>query len=219
MVDLDSRQNSFLVNLERMLDFPTTESPIGTILNKNGISSSFWYHTWALLGPLISVLEEHGPRMLRIRKDATVSEAVRDGNWVLPSARSPEAVVWFREHIPRNAFITWLVLLRRLPTRDRLRRWGLNVPASCVLCSTGVETHHHLFFECEFSSTLWKHFAQGIIPAVPSDIHSAAALISLNRLGPKASAVIKLILQYAIYLIWRLEGTQLSYFHLRLHLC
>lgn len=61
-------------------------------LVRNGISSSFWYHTWTLLGPLISVLEEHGPRMLRIRKDATVSEAVRDGNWVLPSARSPEAV-------------------------------------------------------------------------------------------------------------------------------
>ena len=34
MVDLDSRQNSFLVNLERMLDLPTPESPMRTILNK-----------------------------------------------------------------------------------------------------------------------------------------------------------------------------------------
>ncbi|KVH94638.1 hypothetical protein Ccrd_003276 [Cynara cardunculus var. scolymus] len=34
MVDLDSRQNSFLVNLDRILDFPTPESPINTILNK-----------------------------------------------------------------------------------------------------------------------------------------------------------------------------------------
>ena len=34
MVDLDSRQNSFRVNLERMLDLPTPESPMRTILNK-----------------------------------------------------------------------------------------------------------------------------------------------------------------------------------------
>ena len=34
MVDLDSKQNSLRVNLERMLDFPTPESPINTILNR-----------------------------------------------------------------------------------------------------------------------------------------------------------------------------------------
>jgi hypothetical protein len=34
MVDLDSKQNSFLVNLERILDLPTPESPISTILNR-----------------------------------------------------------------------------------------------------------------------------------------------------------------------------------------
>lgn len=98
---------------------------------------------------------------------------------------------------------TWLILLRRLPTRDRLRRWGLNVPPECVLCSTGTETHHHLFFECDYFSSIWLHFAQAILPDTPSDIHSAAALISRERLGPKASPVIKLILQSLSYLIWR----------------
>ncbi|PKI66498.1 hypothetical protein CRG98_013154 [Punica granatum] len=34
IVDLDSKQNSFLVYLERMLDLPTPESPINTILNR-----------------------------------------------------------------------------------------------------------------------------------------------------------------------------------------
>ncbi|CAA7397520.1 unnamed protein product [Spirodela intermedia] len=34
MVDLDSRLNSFLVNLESRFDFPTPESPISTTLNK-----------------------------------------------------------------------------------------------------------------------------------------------------------------------------------------
>jgi hypothetical protein len=34
MVDLDSKLNSFLVNLESRLDFPTPESPIRTTRNK-----------------------------------------------------------------------------------------------------------------------------------------------------------------------------------------
>lgn len=225
---------------------------------KNGASASFWFDTWTLLGPLISVLGDTGPRMLRIRKGAAVVEASVEGSWHLPAARSPEVqtlqiiltstpppspefgddqylwrkadgsfrpkfssnltwehirnrsppvfwskVVWFKENIPRTAFTTWLVLLRRLPTRDRLRRWGLNVPAECVLCTSGIETHHHLFFVCEFSSSIWKHFAQPIISATPLDVHSAAALISRNRLGPKATPVIKLILQCAISLIWK----------------
>lgn len=221
-------------------------------------SASFWFDTWTLLGPLISVLGEDGPRMLRLRKSATVFDATRNGEWHLPPARSPAAetvqivltsvsppsfdkgkdlylwrkadgsfgplfsskttwehirqksptvfwskVVWFKEHIPRNAFVTWMAMLRRLPTRDRLRSWGLNVPAACVLCSSGIETHHHLFFECEFSSSLWKHFARQILAAAPSDLHSSAALINHRRLDSTRGPVIKLIFQSAIYLIWQ----------------
>ncbi|CAL6311639.1 unnamed protein product [Bathycoccus prasinos] len=34
IVDFDSTENSFLVNLDRMFDLPTPESPIKTILNR-----------------------------------------------------------------------------------------------------------------------------------------------------------------------------------------
>ena len=43
-------------------------------------------------------------------------------------------VVWFKEEIPRCSFITWLSMLARVPTRDRLLSWGLTVPDSCILC-------------------------------------------------------------------------------------
>ena len=98
-----------------------------------------------------------------------------------------------KEHIPRNAFVAWLALLRRLPTRDRLIRWGMNVPASCVLCSNGIVTHHHLFFECEYSTSIWSYFSQSILSGPPSDLHSAAALINRSSLPPRQEAVIKLI--------------------------
>ncbi|KAL0655963.1 hypothetical protein Bca4012_076547 [Brassica carinata] len=79
----------------------------------------------------------------------------------------------------------------------------LNVPADCVLCSSGIETHHHLFFECDFSSSIWKHFSEQILAATPLDLHFVAALITHRRLSSPSAPVIKLMFQTAIYLIWR----------------
>uniref|UniRef100_A0A1J3GN53 Reverse transcriptase zinc-binding domain-containing protein n=1 Tax=Noccaea caerulescens TaxID=107243 RepID=A0A1J3GN53_NOCCA len=49
----------------------------------------------------------------------------------------------------------WLVFLGRLPTKDRLRRWGMNVPEVCVLCSSHQESHGHLFFSCSFTKEIY----------------------------------------------------------------
>lgn len=160
---------------------------------RNGQRASFWYDHWTEFGPLITLLGSTGPRQLRLPMGATVIQAVREGNWNLPNARSDGArelqilltsippptemcgpdiflwvntsgnfvpsfssratwdlirertsivtwngVVWFKEEIPRCSFISWLVLKKRLPTRDRLRRWGLSIPLDYVLCSTGI---------------------------------------------------------------------------------
>lgn len=114
-------------------------------------------------------------------------------------------VIWFKEPIPQNSFMAWLALLRRLPTRDRLRRWGMNVPAACVLCSNGLESHHHLFFECEYSHSIWNSFASQIWEQPPLDLHSVAAWIVPQRSpsNANANALIKLIFQSSIYLLWK----------------
>lgn len=46
-------------------------------------------------------------------------------------------ILWFKEQIPRNSFISWLVMLRRLSTRDRLRRWGMMCLSS--VCYVALE--------------------------------------------------------------------------------
>ena len=63
--------------------------------------------------------------------------------------------VWTSYGIPRHNFHTWLVVLDRCPTRDRLLRWGLQVPPVCLLCNSFPETRNHLYFECEFAYNLW----------------------------------------------------------------
>ncbi|WZZ52529.1 hypothetical protein YC2023_052636 [Brassica napus] len=232
----------------------------------NGETASFWYDSWTPLGPLIDLVGHGGRSTMRIREDTRVCEAVRDGEWYLPGARSdarqqmqiilttiqpPAAsdepdkylwiksdgsygnkfstrvtwkhirqraapvfwskVVWFREYIPRCSFMSWLALHRRLPTKDRMRRWGMEVSETCVLCSTGIETHHHLFFECTYSSSVWLYFASQIRSFPPMDLHSAAAWILSNQQQTTAQAVtiLKIIYQAYIYLLWKKRNARI----------
>jgi len=64
-------------------------------------------------------------------------------------------LLWFKGHIPRQSFILWLAGLGRLRTMDRLHSAGIIQNAACILCNLYTETHQHLFFECQFTKTVW----------------------------------------------------------------
>ncbi|KAL0457674.1 UNVERIFIED_CONTAM: hypothetical protein Slati_0394600 [Sesamum latifolium] len=52
--------------------------------------------------------------------------------------------------IPRNCFILWLAIPRRLTMMDR--SWWSGADRTCILCSRGeIESHDHMFFHCDFS--------------------------------------------------------------------
>ncbi|CAG7901047.1 unnamed protein product [Brassica rapa] len=57
----------------------------------NGQDAMFWFDSWSDLGPLIDFIGATGPRQLRIRLSASVTDATSNGEWHLPSARSPQA--------------------------------------------------------------------------------------------------------------------------------
>ncbi|KAL0875497.1 hypothetical protein Bca101_025202 [Brassica carinata] len=63
--------------------------------------------------------------------------------------------IWFKGHIPRHAFTSWVAHQDRLPTRSRLLRWGMNISSSCCLCDAGEENRDHLFLRCEISEAIW----------------------------------------------------------------
>ncbi|KAG2302502.1 hypothetical protein Bca52824_031153 [Brassica carinata] len=68
------------------------------------------------------------------------------------------AAVWFKQRIPKHAFITWLSFRGRLATRDRLRSWGIQVPQECLLCGVAPENRDHMFLGCVYSQEVWKSF-------------------------------------------------------------
>ncbi|XP_060200711.1 uncharacterized protein LOC132628976 [Lycium barbarum] len=59
--------------------------------------------------------------------------------------------------MPKHHFILWMALQMRPNTVDRLLKWGIRVPEECVLCSsTAMETHSHLYFDCQYSRAIWQ---------------------------------------------------------------
>nr|XP_016456151.1 PREDICTED: uncharacterized protein LOC107780147 [Nicotiana tabacum] len=58
--------------------------------------------------------------------------------------------------IPRHKFIVWLAAQHRLPTVDRLAKFGIQIPPMCVFCNKQEETFQHLYFDCCITKSLWS---------------------------------------------------------------
>ncbi|KAE8693577.1 hypothetical protein F3Y22_tig00110809pilonHSYRG00241 [Hibiscus syriacus] len=65
-------------------------------------------------------------------------------------------LIWFPSHIPKFSIIAWMVILDRLPTKDRLARFGIVTVNVCGLCGDNQESRNHLFLECSFARVIWK---------------------------------------------------------------
>lgn len=50
---------------------------------------------------------------------------------------------------------TWLFILDRCPTRDIMRSWGIGVDPACLLCNEESESRNHLFFDCDYTRSIW----------------------------------------------------------------
>lgn len=51
---------------------------------------------------------------------------------------------------PKSVLCLWQILQNRLPTKDRLLRWGITCDSVCVLCQQEAEDRDHLFGVCRF---------------------------------------------------------------------
>lgn len=63
--------------------------------------------------------------------------------------------VWFTHSTPKFSFVTWLAMLNRLSTLDRVATWNRGIDTTCVLCKTAAEKRDHLFFQCSYSTMIW----------------------------------------------------------------
>ncbi|KAL4361754.1 hypothetical protein GQ457_04G001430 [Hibiscus cannabinus] len=113
-------------------------------------------------------------------------------------------IVWFPLHIPKHAMITWMTILNRLPTRDRLLRMEIVEDSMCELCGNVVESRCHLFFECRFSREIWENVLKlcglsRMMQRWDDELDWAIAVLKGKSL---IVYILKLAWQAHIYLVW-----------------
>ena len=75
-----------------------------------------------------------------------------------------------------------------MATIDRVSSWNPSVDMTCVLCKAAAESRVHLFFECSYSSQLWKHLTLGILRGSYSNSWSAIVMLISGSLKGKISS-------------------------------
>ena len=84
-----------------------------------------------------------------------IYDALRDEYPTVPWHK----LVWFGSGIPKHKIRTWLMVLDRCPTRDRMLQWGLQTDSQCLLCNSYAESRSHIYFECDYSWAIWSPLA------------------------------------------------------------
>ncbi|XP_010524744.1 PREDICTED: uncharacterized protein LOC104802714 [Tarenaya hassleriana] len=115
------------------------------------------------------------------------------------------SLVWFKGAIPRMAFILWQAFQNRLPTKDRLVSWGMQISTSCILCNLEQESHEHIFFKCSFSHDVWNPIANYCLPSPPDYIEGCLPWVAdpSHARDRGQPTLAKLCIQLAVYELWR----------------
>ncbi|KAK6148918.1 hypothetical protein DH2020_016443 [Rehmannia glutinosa] len=63
--------------------------------------------------------------------------------------------LWDLRVLPKIKQFLWRVCTDSLPTKDNLRRRGLDIDPVCFICGEGIETSSHIFLKCREVQTIW----------------------------------------------------------------
>lgn len=113
-------------------------------------------------------------------------------------------IIFHNKASPKSLFISWLAILGRFPTLDRLIKWKVVDTNVCPMCSCVPESVLHLFFECCYSTAVWSHVI------VSLQFHRPASqldneVVQITRAVKRSGDRFKLLLMFfaeCIYGIW-----------------
>lgn len=108
-------------------------------------------------------------------------------------------------HIPKYSFVSWVCAHEKLPTLDKIKGWGIQLPNRCFLCKAEEESLNHLFFNCCFSKTIWRGTLERIgFYANESSWEGWLTWVSKTCKGKELKARIgRLAFCALIYIIWK----------------
>lgn len=137
---------------------------------------------------------------------AQVYNAIREANLQVPWHR----VVWLKRGIPKFKTLTWMFVLDRCPTRNRLISWGLQTDPLCLLCNLQPESRNHIYFQCPFSAGIWRKLSAKLGLTVTSDDWDIILQALISFSGSKLLRYLTILAwQAAIHEIWKERNNRL----------
>ncbi|XP_058734321.1 uncharacterized protein LOC131606051 [Vicia villosa] len=105
---------------------------------------------------------------------------------------------------PRTIFALWMTLKGRLPTKDRLCKFGILTENRCCFCQ-GEESIEHLFFACDETKKIWKTVLEWLhIDRNPRGWKEESMwLISETRKKGWKRKILKVAITETIYEVWK----------------
>ncbi|GJV54248.1 RNA-directed DNA polymerase, eukaryota, reverse transcriptase zinc-binding domain protein [Tanacetum coccineum] len=99
----------------------------------------------------------------------------------------------------------------RLTTQKRLLKWYLKKEISCSLCGACPESLNHLFFDCHYSSKLWRSLKkQAKFDFMPDNWDAIMAAMTHLRHNRSIKSVLRrIILAACVYFIWNERNKRL----------
>ena len=126
-----------------------------------------------------------------------------------PPAVPWHKTIWFKTRIPKHAFLSWVAILNRLPTKDRLQQWGMNVSPSCLLCNASDENRDHIFFACPYSQEVWTEFFSAPAFSPPADFEGIISWLPSAAGNSKVKDICYLLVQAILYVLWKERNLRL----------
>lgn len=134
---------------------------------------------------------------------STIYSVVRVHEPIIPWSK----VVWCSGGIRKHSFITWLMVLNRCPTRDRIIGWGLQTNPLCLLCGLKNETRDHLYFMCQYSWTVWSRASQRCAETPIPDWNVSLQTLCNIRGSKIKRNLLRIAWQASIYVLWAERNT------------
>ncbi|PWA80038.1 hypothetical protein CTI12_AA080440 [Artemisia annua] len=93
---------------------------------------------------------------------------------------------------------------KRLNTQDKVAVWIKVDLLKCPLCSSVMDNHDHLFFDCDFSVKVWNHFKRLMrFEDAPNNLFSVIDILSSRTMGKSIWNIIqRLVLSAVVYHLW-----------------
>lgn len=119
-------------------------------------------------------------------------------------------IVWAGRGIPRHNLLTWLFVLNRCPTRDRIASWGLQTDTACLLCNQAVESRDHLFNLCPYSWTIWVEISRRCNLQPMQNWDQTLSQLQCLQGDKTAKKLTLLCWQSTIYWVWQERNKRLT---------